>query len=170
MKEYKLQKKWLTEKLDGTKIDLPDVKDDAFVYVQFMDEKQYKSKKQNDTFHALLDTYWASGCSSFISYEDLRIHYKTVAGLVTRERLPLSDGLMSVLKWLYKQLRNKGQDAVKDELGLLISKGKEKERSWSGVSNKKATLAIQTLIDDMHESRVNTDKFLEILEGMGNVL
>jgi hypothetical protein len=169
MKEYRLQKKWLAEKLDGTVIDLPNIKDDAFVYVCFMDEKQYKSKKQNDTFHALLECFWLSKCSSFSSYDELRLHYKQIAGLVKREQQPLSDLLIQALRWLHKMLKTKNQNVVAEELEMLITKGKVKEMSWSGVSNKKATLAIQTLLDDMHESQVNTPKFEEILEGMGHV-
>jgi len=55
-----------------------------FVYLKIMNKSQYKSDKQNRTFHSLLQCFWLSGCSSFKDYDELRLYYKDIAGLVIR--------------------------------------------------------------------------------------
>lgn len=52
------------------------------VCIEIMDEKKYKTNKQNALFHSLLSCFWASGCSSFDTYDELRLYYKRVVGLV----------------------------------------------------------------------------------------
>lgn len=57
---------------------------DEYVYFDILPKEQYKSNKQNRLFHSLLNCFWASGCSSFSDYDELRLYYKRVAGLVKR--------------------------------------------------------------------------------------
>jgi len=58
---------------------------DGYVYVSVMSEQKYKTEKQNNLFHSLLSIFWCSGHSSYNSYEELRNHYKKIAGLIERK-------------------------------------------------------------------------------------
>lgn len=55
-----------------------------YVYFDLLSEQAYKTAKQNNLFHSLLQCFWESGCSSFGDYDDLRNYYKRVAGLVKK--------------------------------------------------------------------------------------
>lgn len=68
---------------------------DYFVFLDIMGKEQYKSNKQNRLFHALLSCFWVSGCSSFGNYDDLRLYYKRVAGLVKRSGDVIKEGSWS---------------------------------------------------------------------------
>lgn len=70
------------------------IKDD-FVFLDIMGKEQYKSNKQNRLFHALLSCFWESGCSSFGNYDDLRLYYKRVAGLVKKKEDVIKEGSWS---------------------------------------------------------------------------
>lgn len=49
---------------------------DGFVWVSLMSDEALKSDAQNRLFHGLLSIFWDSGCSSFLSYDELRRYYK----------------------------------------------------------------------------------------------
>lgn len=68
---------------------------DEYVYLDIMPKEQYKSNKQNRLFHALLTCFWTSGCSSFSDYDELRLYYKRVAGLVKRNGDLIKEGSWS---------------------------------------------------------------------------
>lgn len=53
-----------------------------YAEIDIMSEESYKTYKQNRLFHSLLSTFWDSGCSSYLSYDDLRLTYKRLCGLV----------------------------------------------------------------------------------------
>jgi hypothetical protein len=55
------------------------------VYFDLLSAQSYKTTKQNNLFHSLLQCFWESGCSSFGDYDALRLYYKRVAGLVKRK-------------------------------------------------------------------------------------
>ena len=55
------------------------------IYFDLQSKTVYKSNKQNNLFHSLLECFWESGCSSFGDYDDLRNYYKRVAGLVKKQ-------------------------------------------------------------------------------------
>ena len=55
------------------------------VYFDLLSAQSYKTTKQNNLFHSLLQCFWLSGCSSFGDYDALRLYYKRVAGLVKRK-------------------------------------------------------------------------------------
>jgi hypothetical protein len=55
------------------------------VYFDLLSAQSYKTAKQNNLFHSLLQCFWLSGCSSFGDYDALRLYYKRVAGLVKRK-------------------------------------------------------------------------------------
>lgn len=55
------------------------------IYFDLQSKTVYKSNKQNNLFHSLLQCFWESGCSSFGDYDELRNYYKRVAGLVKKQ-------------------------------------------------------------------------------------
>lgn len=62
------------------------------VYFDLHSKESYKSNKQNRLFHSLLSCFWESGCASFGNYDELRLYYKRVAGLVKKNGAMLTEG------------------------------------------------------------------------------
>ena len=141
------------------------------VFVDILTPEQEKTAKQNRTFHSLVDCFWKSGCSSFLSKSELRWHYKRLIGLIevayfnpqiTEETksmvwqalkvLPLADGQRALIVDLLK--------------GKVM-----KEHSWSEAKKERATEAIDALLDDMDDAGVIASsqgkKYEEILGGLG---
>lgn len=58
---------------------------DEYVYLDIMPKEQYKTNKQNRLFHSLLDCFWDSHCSSFCDYDEMRLYYKRMAGLLKKK-------------------------------------------------------------------------------------
>lgn len=56
------------------------------VCVKFMTPEAAKTDEQNRLFHALLNVFWDSGCSSFVDIDDMRLYYKRTAGLVQKNK------------------------------------------------------------------------------------
>jgi len=124
-----------------------------------------KSINQNSVFHKLLEIYWESGVSSFISYEALRDYYKKIAGLIEVEYSnSLSEEAKNYLWHCIKAGKRTGAldtDSYMEVVELL--KGRViKHKSWGSVSKKKATLAINTLLDDMFKSGVLRQEILKL--------
>lgn len=160
-----------SEKLSEIEEELNRVlEDESIVYVDFLTKKQYKSRKQNNTFHALLDCFWKSGCSSFFSKSQMRFYYKRSIGLidVVYDNYNLEHETKEML-WKAAKLLPLSNTQLLEVIDLL--KGKViKERSWSEATKEKATEAIDMILHDMDESGVITSKegkhYEEILEGM----
>lgn len=74
------------ERIDAIKGDV--------VYFDLLSAQSYKTTKQNNLFHSLLQCFWLSGCSSFGDYDALRLYYKRVAGLVKRK-----DSVITECSW-----------------------------------------------------------------------
>lgn len=53
-----------------------------YAEIDIMSEESYKTYKQNRLFHSLLNIFWDSGCSSYTSYDNMRLTYKRLGGLV----------------------------------------------------------------------------------------
>lgn len=146
------------------------LEEETIVYVDFLTQTQYKSRKQNNTFHSLLDCFWDSGCSSFVSKNEMRFYYKRSVGLV--QTLYDNSNIEQETKnmvWKALQLLPISNTQLLEVTNLL--KGKVvKEMSWSAASKKQATQAIDMILHDMNESGVVTSsqgkKYEEILEGM----
>lgn len=148
--------------------DIDKVKGDK-VFFEFMSEAAYKSDKQNRTFHALLQCFWASGCSSFLTFDKMREHYKRYAGLIKlKTGTPLEDftkqALFKAVKLLpiSQEQRARVIERLQDKY--------EKELSWSEVTKENATRTIEQIKDDMDaagviDSRMGK-KYQEILQGM----
>lgn len=140
------------------------------VYVDFLTKQQYRSKKQNKTFHALLDCFWDSGCSSFVDENDMRFHYKKSVGLIDMvfENTNLTEETKQMLWKAIKILPLETNQRI-EVINLLRGKV-EKERSWAVATKKQATRAIYMILSDMNEAQVITSSegkhYENILEGM----
>jgi hypothetical protein len=139
------------------------------VILEAMTESEAKSSRQNRTFYALLNCFYASGVHSFASLEEMRVYYKKIGGLVQVVReslLPL--GARNMLYKVAKILPLK--EKTRRKFRTMLAGKKEVELSWSEVSKEKATLVIDCLIQDMHEAGVSGSKlgakFEEILSGL----
>lgn len=161
----------LSEKLSDVSGEVNRVLDkETIVYIDILTQKQYKSRKQNNTFHALLDCFWDSGCSSFLSKSQMRFYYKKSIGLVdvVYDNSNLEHETKQML-WKAAKLLPLSNTQLLEVIDLL--KGKVvKERSWSEATKEKATEAIDMILHDMDESGVISSKegkhYEEILEGM----
>ena len=133
------------------------------------------SDNQNKSFHKLLEIFNASGCSSFLSYEELRNYYKKYAGLIEVEyKSELSQATKNYLWTCIKHGKSNGiLDGVQYNEVVELLRGKTIiHKSWSSVSKKKATQAIDKLISDMFESGVDSSskarEFETVLKGMSD--
>lgn len=141
------------------------------LFIDVLTPEQEKSAKQNRTFHSLVDCFWKSGCSSFLSKSELRWHYKRLIGLIE-------------VAYFNPQLTEETKKMVWEALKVLplavgqrsivvdLLKGKVmKEHSWSEASKERATEAIDTILDDMDDAGVigssQGKKYEEILGGLG---
>lgn len=140
------------------------------VCVDFLTKQQYRSKKQNKTFHALLDCFWDSGCSSFVDESDMRFHYKKAVGLIDMvfENTNLTEETKQMLWKAIKILPLETNQRI-EVINLLRGKV-EKERSWAVATKKQATRAIDMILSDMNEAQVITSSegkhYENILEDM----
>lgn len=145
--------------------------EDDFSYVEIVPEKQYKSRQQSNTFHALLGCFWKSGCSSFETYDEMRDHYKKIAHLLEIEfENTLPQNIKAIL-WRAIQILPIPEKYMNEICELL--KGRTKTwHSWSECSKEMASVTIDQLISDMWKARVDDSpqakKFKEILDGFKN--
>lgn len=141
------------------------------VFVDLLTPEQEKSAKQNRTFHSLVDCFWKSGCSSFLSKSELRWHYKRLIGLI--EVAYINPGLTEETKrMVWEALKVLPLAAGQKSIIVDLLKGKvHKEHSWSEAKKERATEAIDTILDDMDDAGVIASsqgkKYEEILGGLG---
>jgi hypothetical protein len=132
-----------------------------------------KTQQQNKTFWALIDCFWQSGCSSFLTYNDMLFYYYRIAGLV--ELVKKEELEKKTKKMLFKAINLLPiEETERAKVFSLLSGKYEKCLSWSMVEKEKALLAIDSLIKDMDESNVfgskMGNKYREILKGMGEAV
>lgn len=138
------------------------------MYVATLDE--FKTQRQNALFHSLLDELWKCGVSSFQSYDELRDHYKTIAGLITYKKVVSFE--ISEKSMIYKALKLLPlKKSTFDKLWRLLKGEIEVHHSWSEVKKDKASLAIQTLIDDCVslQAYASSNKVKEIIDELNNL-
>lgn len=145
--------------------------EDDFSYVEIVPEKQYKSRQQSNTFHALLGCFWKSGCSSFRTYNEMRNYYKREAHLCEVSFENYLDEESKQMIWKAVNILPLKPDMKREMVELL--KGRIiKWHSFSECSKEMASIAIDKLISDMWEARVDdspqSKKFKEILDGFRN--
>lgn len=142
--------------------------EDDFGFIEVVTERQFKSRQQSNTFHALLNCFWKSGCSSFPSYDKLRDYYKIVAHLCEMQFENHLDEESKQMIWKALKILPLKEEMRQEAIELL--KGRIlKWHSFSECSKEMAEVAITQLINDMFESRVDDslmkNKFKEILDG-----
>ena len=140
--------------------------EEDYAYVEILTKKQYKSRQQNSLFHSLLDCFWDSGCSSFESPKSMRFHYKDVAHLI--EYVFESDLQENTKQMLWRAIKLLPiEESEKKKIVELLKGRVLVEHSWAESTKEMAKLAIDTLLNDMHQAGVNSKKFEEILKGIG---
>ena len=141
------------------------------LFINILTPEQEKTAKQNRTFHSLIDCFWKSGCSSFLSKTDLRWHYKRLIGLI--EVAYYNPQITEETKrMVWEALKVLPLAAGQKSLVVDLLKGKVlKEHSWSESNKERATEAIDTILDDMDNAGVIASsqgkKYEEILGGLG---
>ena len=164
-------KEYIEEKLSALKDKLIEMfGEEDELYIDVLTREQYKTRQQNNTFHALLDCFWKSGCSSFASKKDMRFYYKREIGLI--EVLYDNSNLTEETKqmvWKAAKILPLAPGQRSELVDLL--KGRVlKEHSWSEAKKQRATEAIDNILQDMDMSGVMGSKmgkkYQEILEGM----
>lgn len=136
--------------------------DTDFGYVEILDEKQYKSKKQNNLFHSLLKCFWESKLSSFESYKELRNHYKRIAHLCDVQwENTLPEQIKQILWKAIKLLPIPKR--YLDEICELLRGRVITWHSWGDCSKEMASLTLDQLINDMIAAGVNSKKFQDIM-------
>lgn len=139
-------------------------------YIDVLTKEQYLNAKQNRTFHALLDCFWKSGCSSFSTKADMKFYYKRQIGLieVMYDNSNLTEETKQMV-WKAAKILPLAPGQRSELVDLL--KGRVlKEHSWSEAKKKRATEAIDNILRDMDMAGVMGSKmgkkYQEILEGM----
>jgi hypothetical protein len=130
-------------------------------------EVKQKTNNQNRLFHGLLQAFWESGMSSFLSYEDLRDYYKRIAGLIELKRTnPLKEETKNILYKAIKLLPITDQE--KQRTYDLLKGKQEFCKSWAEVSKDKATFAIKHLLNDcvMSGAYITSEKVKSIVDDM----
>ena len=128
-----------------------------------------KTEPQNKTFHKLLNIYWLSGCSSFISYDELRLHYKRIAGLV---KVKYESSLTTETKnILWKAIKILPLEETEKQKVINLLKGKyEIIESWATATKEQAKHTLEVLLYDMDMSEVISSskgkEYEEVLKGM----
>lgn len=128
-----------------------------------------KTESQNKTFHKLLNIYWLSGCSSFISYDELRLHYKRIAGLV---KVKYESSLTTETKnILWKAIKILPLEETEKQKVINLLKGKyEIIESWATATKEQAKHTLEVLLYDMDMSEVISSskgkEYEEVLRGM----
>ncbi len=128
-----------------------------------------KTESQNKTFHKLLNIYWLSGCSSFISYDELRLHYKRIAGLV---KVKYESSLTTETKnILWKAIKILPLEETEKQKVINLLKGKyEIIESWATATKEQAKHTLEVLLYDMDMSEVISSskgkEYEEVLKGM----
>lgn len=134
-----------------------------FGWIEVLDDKQYKSKKQNNLFHSLLMCFWESKRSSFDSYDEMRNHYKRMAHLCdVKWENNLKDTTKQIL-WRAIKLLPLPKSEL-DEIIELIKGRVITWRSWADCSKEMASIVLDQLISDMINAGVNSNKFESILK------
>lgn len=170
-KMIRIVKDFVVEKLSQLKDKLYAMLDiEPELYIDILTKEQYLNAKQNRTFHALLDCFWKSGCSSFATKQDMKFYYKRQIGLI--EVMYDNSNLTEETKHMVWEAAKilplaAGQQA---ELVDLLKGRVLKEHSWSEAKKQRATEAIDNILRDMDMSGVMGSKmgkkYQEILEGM----
>lgn len=126
-------------------------KNGGYFTVTVEEVKRPGTDEQNKAFHALLQEYWASGCSSYQSFEDMRDKIKLRTG-----------GAEGYIYWkgVFQVSVKSLNEIPSGALYVCLPK------SWRDFTKEERVTAVDFLIAEMYQAGVNTKKFDEILRGM----
>lgn len=130
----------------------------------------FKTAEQNKLFHSLLQAFWESGCSSFESYDDLRLHYKEIASLIQyKQKILLSEKTKRKLWEFIKDALISLEE--KSNIVDILKSNVRIENSWSTVSKDKATFTINELVNNCIESGAyaSSSKVKTIIDELNNL-
>lgn len=122
---------------------------------------QSKTDRQRNTFHALVGCFWTSGVSSYQNYDELRDDYLIRCGHIKKVimRFVVDGKIISIVNGELPD----GIDPAAVEVEYV-------PLSFSLITLKKCSIAIDMIIKDMFMAGVDTsketNKFNEILDGM----
>ena len=127
-----------------------------------------KTESQNKTFHKLLNIYWLSGCSSFISYDELRLHYKRIGLVKVKYESSLTTETKNIL---WKAIKILPLEETEKQKVINLLKGKyEIIESWATATKEQAKHTLEVLLYDMDMSEVISSskgkEYEEVLKGM----
>ena len=114
------------------------------------------SNEQNNTFHALINEYWISGCSSFETFDSLRNDMITCRGTQAVEHYVFQ--CQRTNKIILSKTKDSG--LTNTRLVGFIAK------SWSNAKMHERQRSIDQTIKEMKMAGVNSAKFEEILRGI----
>lgn len=144
--------------------DLPQV---GRVYV--LEDAENGTNAQNKAFHAILGEYWKSGQHSyqvkdFDSFRDV-IKRNLGAGFESFVYADIVDGAPKLVAC-----------KTKAEIPVHVMQSPHRDslvrgrlKSWSDYTKKERRETMDKLISEMHQAGVQSKKFHEILEGMGQL-
>jgi hypothetical protein len=119
---------------------------------------------QGRAWHALLQTFWASGLHSYPakSFEEFREYVKRDLGAGAEYYVYVKKD--SLLKGKTKDRDEAVREAARDKDGQPVVWMKLK--SWADYTKKERRETIDRLISTMHQAGVQSAKFYEVLRGM----
>jgi len=132
--------------------------------VYYLEDASCGTTAQNKAFHALVAEYYKSGCGSYEakSYDYFRDSIKRSLGegfeciLWSKTPIYRANSFKDVPEHIRKR---------KNFVDYMIGKLK----SWTDYSKKQRRETMDKLISEMHQTGVQTKKFHEILDGMGDL-
>ena len=133
-----------------------DEKSGGFITISLSLPRRYGTDAQNRTFHALLTEFYISNLHSYVCYEDMRDDFK-IRAAGAKEYL-----YMTIENGRYRQHTCKDIiDIPKNCTWCKIPK------SWTEFTKEERNLAINLVITEGLNLGVSSDRWFEIINGMG---
>jgi hypothetical protein len=137
--------------------------------IYYLEDASSGTTAQNKAFHALVGEYFKSGCGSYEAkgFDEFRncIKKSLGAGFEAFVYVNIVNGKAVILD--AKTFAEIPEEIRKDKDLKQLVRGRLK--SWSDYTKKERREAIDKLISEMHQVGVQTNKFQEILKGMGDL-
>jgi transposase-like protein len=122
----------------------------GYVTVQISTPKKSGTEEQNRAFHALINEFWLTGCSSYPNYETMRDSYKLRAGGAKEYKIATENGVVT----------SKTLEGYEGYISIAIPK------SWSEFNREQRMKAIDLVLADIYQSGASSKKLDEIIGGL----
>ncbi len=132
-----------------------------FICFSVQTEQEYKTSQQNRLWHSILREFWNSGQSSFSSYKNMRDSYKERAGLISLEKMDMSNELRQAQLKLYHLLPS---GSLKEEQKSLIYSGRKIIHSIADATKEEMHIIIGMTLDDIAQAGVSSKKLDDIIK------